>query len=96
MYDSRIASDCERLLDGPEFVEAAHRLCYYDLTTVVDNPTFRLELIAAAAAEGDEVIQEALDAQPSSHRLGTAESPESGRSPGPQFRTAAVVGTLRA
>ncbi|MFJ2398087.1 hypothetical protein ACIOTI_35795 [Streptomyces sp. NPDC087843] len=62
LYDSRIAPDCERLLDGPEFVEAAHRLCYHDLTTVVDNPTFRLELIATAAAEGDEVIQDALAA----------------------------------
>ncbi|GHA69014.1 hypothetical protein GCM10010372_80640 [Streptomyces tauricus] len=62
LHDSRIAPDTERLLDGPEFVAAAHRLCYYDLTTVVDGPTFRLELIASAAAEGDEVIQEALAA----------------------------------
>ncbi|MFD8421644.1 hypothetical protein [Streptomyces sp. NPDC059668] len=61
-YDSRIAPDCERLIEGSEFVEAAHRLCYYDLTTLVDNPTFRLELIATAAAEGDEVIREALAA----------------------------------
>lgn len=62
LYDSRIGPDTERLLEGPEFVEAAHRLCYYDLTTVVDGPTFRLELVATAAAEGDEVIQEALAA----------------------------------
>ncbi|MFE5923582.1 hypothetical protein [Streptomyces sp. NPDC056468] len=62
LYDSRIAPDTERLLEGPEFVEAAHRLCYYDLTTIVDGPTFRLELIASAAAEGDDVIQEALAA----------------------------------
>ncbi|MGW2048288.1 hypothetical protein ACWCPF_24350 [Streptomyces sp. NPDC001858] len=62
LYDSRIGPDTERLLEGPEFVEAAHRLCFYDLTTIVDGPTFRLELVATAAAEGDEVIQEALAA----------------------------------
>ncbi|MGW6732313.1 hypothetical protein [Streptomyces sp. NPDC055013] len=62
LYDSRIAPDTERLVEGPEFVEAAHRLCFYDLTTIVDGPTFRLELIATAAAEGDEVIQDALAA----------------------------------
>ncbi|MGW6924872.1 hypothetical protein ACWGA9_26965 [Streptomyces sp. NPDC054950] len=62
LYDSRIGPDTEQLLEGTEFVEAAHRLCFYDLTTIVDGPTFRLELVATAAAEGDEVIQEALAA----------------------------------
>jgi len=60
LYDTRIGPDTERLIEGPDFVEAAHRLCYYDLTTVVGNPTFRLELVATAAAEGDEIIQGAL------------------------------------
>lgn len=60
LYDSRIGPEAERVIDGPDFVEAAHRLCYYDLTTVLAGPTFRLELIATAAAEGDETIQAAL------------------------------------
>jgi len=60
LYDSRIDPDTEHLLEGPDFVDAAHRLCYYDLTTLVGGPTFRLELVATAAAEGDEIIENAL------------------------------------
>lgn len=59
-YDSRISPETERVIEGPDFVEAAHRLCYYDLTTVLRGSTFRLELVATAAAEGDEVIQDVL------------------------------------
>lgn len=56
-----IEDDAELLLDGPDFVGAAHRLCYYDLATVVAGTTFRLELIAVAAAEGDDAIQQVLE-----------------------------------
>jgi hypothetical protein len=59
-YDAKIGPETERLIEGPDFVEAAHRLAYYDLTFLIGETTFRLEMIAAAAAEGDEVIQEAL------------------------------------
>ncbi|MEV5703649.1 hypothetical protein [Actinoallomurus sp. NPDC052274] len=50
----------EQIIDGPHFVRAVHRLSYWDLTTLIDRPRFRLELIATAAAEGDEVIQNAM------------------------------------
>lgn len=58
--ESMISSDVEQLIDGPDFVGAAHRLCYYKLMAVFGQPTFRLELIAAAVAEGDDVIRGTL------------------------------------
>lgn len=33
-YDDRIAPDTEELVNGSDFVGAAHRLCYVDLTGV--------------------------------------------------------------
>ncbi len=35
-------------------------LCYWDMTKLVDTPTFRLGLIAAAEAEGDPVVGAAI------------------------------------
>ncbi|WP_242903629.1 TetR family transcriptional regulator C-terminal domain-containing protein [Actinomadura terrae] len=49
-----------QILDGPHFVEAIHRMGFWNVLTLVDRPRFRLELIATAAAEGDEVIQKAM------------------------------------
>jgi hypothetical protein len=60
LYDDRIATDAEQLVNGPDFVGAAHRLCYIDLTEFMKAPTFRLSLVAMAAADGDKIIQEAL------------------------------------
>lgn len=48
------------ILDGPHFVEAIHRMGFWNVLTLVDRPRFRLQLIATAAAEGDEVIQKAM------------------------------------
>lgn len=50
----------KEIIDGPCFVRAIHDLGYLDLMTLIDRPRFRLELIATAAAEGDEVIQKAM------------------------------------
>jgi hypothetical protein len=56
----KIAPDAEQVVAGTDFVDAAHRLCFYDLTTVLESPHFRLELLTAAAADGDEILQQAL------------------------------------
>ncbi|WP_279782594.1 TetR family transcriptional regulator C-terminal domain-containing protein [Sphaerisporangium sp. TRM90804] len=48
------------LLEGPRFVPAVQELGYCDLVSLIDRPKFRLELLAIAAAEGDEAIREAL------------------------------------
>ncbi|MFC4589924.1 hypothetical protein [Sphaerisporangium corydalis] len=50
----------EQLIDGPHFVEAMHELGYRDLMTFIDRPKFRLELIAVAAADGDDTIRQAM------------------------------------
>ncbi|QXJ22663.1 hypothetical protein AGRA3207_003705 [Actinomadura graeca] len=59
--DAAEAADIlERLLEGPDYVEALHRLGFWNILTLVDRPRFRLELFVTAAAEGDEVIQKAM------------------------------------
>lgn len=49
------------ILHGRDPVRAIHRLCYWDITNRhLDTPMFRLSLVAAAQAEGDPVIREAI------------------------------------
>jgi hypothetical protein len=48
------------ILHGPDPVLAIHRLCYWDVKRHVDSPMFRLSLVAAAEAEGDTVVCEAI------------------------------------
>ncbi|GAA1900844.1 hypothetical protein [Actinomadura bangladeshensis] len=50
----------EGMIAGPNFVRCVQQLGYFDLLTLIDRPRFRLELIAAAGAEGDEVILNAM------------------------------------
>lgn len=49
----------DEVLCGLDPLHGLHRLCYWYLTRLLDTPTFRLGLIAAAEAEGDPVIGEA-------------------------------------
>lgn len=48
------------MIGGGDFVEEFHALCYWVLVTLLATPTFRLGLLAAAVAEGDEVIAQAV------------------------------------
>ncbi|MEU8125475.1 hypothetical protein AB0C21_42760 [Spirillospora sp. NPDC049024] len=57
---TEFADAIESMIEGPDFVQAVHQLGYADLLTLIDRPRFRLELIAAAGAEGDEVIAKAM------------------------------------
>jgi hypothetical protein len=47
-----VADAIDESIRGPDPVRGLHRLCYWDLTRMVDTSAFRLGLIAAAAAEG--------------------------------------------
>ncbi|MFZ0192371.1 MAG: hypothetical protein WAL72_36095 [Streptosporangiaceae bacterium] len=59
-HQDEVADAKDEVLRGPDPVRGLHRLCYWDLTRILDTPMFRLELIAAAEAEGDPVIGEAM------------------------------------
>lgn len=50
----------QKAISGEEFVSAIHQICYWDLLGYLEIPMFRLQLVAAASGEGDEVIQEAI------------------------------------
>ncbi|MCT9935428.1 hypothetical protein N5079_35035, partial [Planotetraspora sp. A-T 1434] len=59
--DTTEAADViEQIIEGPHFVQAVHDLGYGDLMTLIDRPKFRLELIAVAAADGDDTIRKAM------------------------------------
>lgn len=47
-------------ISGEEFVSSIHKICYLDLDSYLKIPMFRLQLVATASGEGDEVIQEAI------------------------------------
>jgi hypothetical protein len=59
-HTDEVADAKDEVISGPDPVRGLHRLCYWDLTRMLDSPAFRLGLIAAAAAEGDPVISEAI------------------------------------
>jgi len=58
-----VADAKDEVLRGLDPVRGLHRLCYWDLTRMLGTPMFRLGLIAAAEAEGDQVIGEAVSAR---------------------------------
>ncbi len=47
-------------LRGSDPVEGIHQLCYWNLNWLLSTPMFRLGLIAAATAETDPVVREAM------------------------------------
>jgi hypothetical protein len=55
-----VADAKDEVIGGPDPVRGLHRLCYWDMTSLLKTPMFRLGLIAAAGAEGDPVIAEAI------------------------------------
>ena len=59
-HQDEIADAEEQVIRGPEPVLGIHRLCYWDLTRLLGTPMFRLGLVAAAQAEGDALIREAM------------------------------------
>ncbi|HEY6297390.1 MAG TPA: hypothetical protein VIX15_17155 [Streptosporangiaceae bacterium] len=59
-HQDEMAEAKDEMLRGPDPVRGLHRLCYWNLTRLLGAPMFRLGLIAAAEAEGDPVIGEAV------------------------------------
>lgn len=59
-HQDEVADAKDEMIAGPDPVRGLHRLCYWDLTRLLDTPMFRLSLVAAAEAEGDPVIGEAV------------------------------------
>ncbi len=59
-HQVEVADAKDEVIRGPDPVRNLHRFCYWNLTRLLDTPMFRLGLIAAAEAEGDPVIGEAL------------------------------------
>ncbi|WP_406485517.1 hypothetical protein [Streptomyces microflavus] len=58
-YDQVVAGT-ERLLEGPNMVDAVHDLAYLNVRDAACLPAFRLGFAAMTSAEGDEVIGEAV------------------------------------
>lgn len=59
-HQDEIAGAAQEVIQGTEPVPGIHRLCYWDLTRLLDTPMFRLGLVAAAQAENDGLIREAV------------------------------------
>jgi hypothetical protein len=59
-HHDEIADAKDEVIRGPDPVRGLHRLCYWVMTRLLGTPMFRLGLIAAAEAEGDVVIGEAI------------------------------------
>lgn len=59
-HQDEVADAEAEVTRGPDPVRGIQRLCYWDLTRLLATPMFRLGLIAAAQAEGDAVIREAV------------------------------------
>jgi hypothetical protein len=59
-HSAELAAAHQRILVGEDFVGAVHEFCYWVVTTLVANPTFRLGLLATAVAEDDEAISRAV------------------------------------
>jgi hypothetical protein len=59
-HHDEVADAKDEVIRGPDPVRGLHRLCYWDVTRLLETPMFRLNLVAAAEAEGDPVIGEAI------------------------------------
>jgi len=58
--NSQITAAADQLKEGSGFSRSVHLLAYANMVLFVTQSRFRLELVAAAAADGDEVIREAM------------------------------------
>jgi hypothetical protein len=59
--DGSLGVDAECLIAGDDPVQAFHNLAYWETSTLVNSPSFRLELIATASIEGDKVMADAME-----------------------------------
>jgi hypothetical protein len=59
-HQDEMADAKDEMIGGSDPVQAVHRVAYWAMTRLLGTPMFRLGLIAAAEAEGDPVIGEAV------------------------------------
>jgi hypothetical protein len=60
LYAEELATRAEDLIEASDVVRAIHLAAYSNLASSIDGPRFRLQLLAAATAEGDGVIGQAM------------------------------------
>jgi hypothetical protein len=58
-YDE-MATGAERLLEGPDAIDAMHELAYMNVADNMSSPPFRLTYVAMTAADGDKTLSEAI------------------------------------
>jgi hypothetical protein len=58
--EDEVASAVDQIVHGLDAVRGVHQLCSLAMTMLLNSPMFRLGLIAAAEAEGDSVIRDAI------------------------------------
>lgn len=56
----RREANTERLVNGPDFVRAVHKLCYQHTADGIENPSVRLALALMTSAEWDEEVKQAI------------------------------------
>jgi hypothetical protein len=59
-HQDEVADTKEEVIHGPDPVPGIHRLCYWDMTRLLNTPMYRLGLVAMAQAEGDALVREAV------------------------------------
>lgn len=62
-HQDEVADVTDEAIRGPDPVRGIHRVSYWNMTRLLGTPMFRLSLIAAAQAEGDAVIGDAIAEQ---------------------------------
>lgn len=60
LHEGEVADAVGRIVHGPDAVRGIHQLSSLAMTMLLTSPMFRLGLIAAAEADGDPVIGEAI------------------------------------
>jgi hypothetical protein len=60
LHVSNAQESKDLLASDPDFVRAIHLVAYKDLCVLLDNPAYRVSLIAAAVADRDPTVKEAV------------------------------------
>jgi hypothetical protein len=55
-----MVTGAERLIEGPDAVDAVHDLAYLNMADATTSPSFRLGFVAMTAAEGDKTVSDAV------------------------------------
>jgi hypothetical protein len=59
-FYEEMAADADRLLEGPDAVEAVHDLAYLNVAASIPTPSFRLTYVAMVTADNDKTLSDAV------------------------------------